>query len=84
MEMFYTHFVELILSSISCFRPENISYKKPICRSGKITTAPRLCSEYPLRNENKHQIINVHTRWNCLIPILFSLVKYYLFQVRKR
>ena len=24
----------------------------------------------------KHQIMNVHTKLNCLIPILFSLVKY--------
>ena len=26
--------------------------------------------------ENKHQIMNVHTKWNCLIPILSTLVKY--------
>ena len=76
MEMFDTHFVELISSSISCFRSENVSYKKPICRSGKITTAPRLFSEHSLKNENKHQIMNVLTKLNCLIPILFSLVKY--------
>ena len=31
MEMFDTHFVELISSSIRCFRPENVSYKKLIC-----------------------------------------------------
>ena len=65
-----------VWSGISCFRPENISYKKPICRSGKITTAPRLFSDYSLKNENKHQIMNVHTKWKCLIPILFSLVRY--------
>ena len=41
-------------------------------------------SEHSLMNQNKHQIMNVHTKWNCLIPILFSLVKYYLFQSRKR
>ena len=28
--------------------------------------------------------MNVHTKWNCLIPILSALVKYYLFQARKR
>ena len=27
-------------------------------------------------NENKYQIMNVHTKWNCLIPILSGLVKY--------
>ena len=26
--------------------------------------------------KTKHQIVNVHSKWNCLIPILFSLVKY--------
>ena len=36
------------------------------------------------QNENKHQIMNVHTKWNCLVPFLSSLVKYYLFQARKR
>ena len=44
--------------------------------SDKITTVPRLLSEHSLQNENKHQIMNVHTKWNCLIPILFGLVKY--------
>ena len=44
--------------------------------SGKITTVPRLFSEHSLQSENKHQIMNVHTKWNCLIPILFGLVKY--------
>ena len=51
--------------------------------SGKITTAPMLVSEYLIIKENKHQIMNVHTKWNCLIPILSSLVMYYLFQARK-
>ena len=44
-------------------------------------TVPRLFSEHLLQNENKHQIMNVYTKWNCLIPILSTLVKYYLFQV---
>ena len=44
--------------------------------SDKITTVPRLFSEHSLQNKNKHQIMNVHTKWNCLIPILFGLVKY--------
>ena len=55
----------------------------PIMISGKITTAPRLVSEHMIKEENKHQIMNEHTKWNCLIPILSSLVMYYLFQVRK-
>ena len=33
-----------------------------------------------IRNENKYQIMNVHTKWNCLIPILSGLDKNYLFQ----
>ena len=37
--------------------------------SGNNTTVPRLISEHFLQNENKHQIMNVHTKWNCLIPI---------------
>ena len=49
--------------------------------SGKIATVPRLFSEHLLQIQNKHQIVNVHTKWNCLIPILSTLVKYYLFQV---
>ena len=65
-----------VWSSISCFRPENVSYKKLICRSGKITIAPRLFSDHSLKTQNKHQIMNVLTKWNCLIPILFSLVKH--------
>ena len=28
-----------------------------------------------LKNENKHQIMNVHTEWNCLIPILSTLAQ---------
>ena len=40
------------------------------------TTVPRLFSESLSQNENKNQIMNVHTKWNCLIPILSRLVKY--------
>ena len=43
--------------------------------SGKITTAPRLVSEHLIKKENKYQIMNIHTKWNCLIPILSSLVE---------
>ena len=65
-----------ILSSISCFRDANVSHKSPMCISGKITTVLRLFSEHFTQNENKHQIMKVHTKWNCLIPILSGLVKY--------
>ena len=48
-----------------------------VCTSGKITTVPRLFFEHSLQNENKRQtIMNVRTKWNCLIPMLSSLVKY--------
>ena len=47
---------------------------------GKITTAPGQVSEHLLKKEKKHQIMTVHTKWKCLIPILSSLVMYYLFQ----
>ena len=45
-----------------------------MCIGDKITTVPRLFSEHSLQNENKHQIMNVHTKWNCLMPIL-SIVR---------
>ena len=63
-------------SSISCFRDENVSHKSPMCISGKITTIPGLFSEHLLQDKNKHQIMDVHMKWNCLIPILSGLVKY--------
>ena len=66
-----------------CFSLENVSSNWPNMTSVKITTAPRLVSEHLIKNENKHQIMNVHIKWNCLIPILSSLVMYYLFQARK-
>ena len=67
-----------------CFRLENVGNKSQFHTSDKITTAPKLFSKYFIRNENKHQIMNVHTKWNCLIPILCSLDKNYLFQSWKR
>ena len=54
-----------------------------IMTSGKITTAPMLVSEYLIKNEKKHQIMNVHTKLKCFIPILSSLVVYYLFLPKK-
>ena len=39
-------------------------------------TSPRLFSEHSLQNENKHQIMNVHTKWNCLILILSSVASF--------
>ena len=76
MEMFDTHFVwfgqVLVVSAMKRY----VSHKSPICISGKITTLPRLFSEHLNQIENKHQIMNVHTKWNCLIPILSGLVKY--------
>ena len=64
----------LLWSKIVCFRDEIVSYKWPIHISGKITTVPRLFSEHLLQNDKKHQIMIVHTKWNCLIPILSTLV----------
>ena len=40
--------------------------------SGKITTVPRLFFEHLLQNENTHQIMNLHTKWDYLIPIFSS------------
>ena len=61
----------LILAT--CFRPENISSEWLFRVSGKITTIPRL---YKTPKWKQHQVMNVHTKWNCWIPILISLVKY--------
>ena len=62
----------LVWSSNTCFRSENVSCKRPLLISGKIV--PRLFSDYLPQMENKHQTMNVHTIWNCLMPIL-SIVK---------
>ena len=47
-----------------------------MCISGKITNVQKLFSENLLQDENEHQIMNVQTKWNCLIPILSGLVNY--------
>ena len=60
MELFDTYF-DQFGQVLAVSGQKNVSYKKPICRSGKITTAPRLFSEHSLKNENKHQIMNVYT-----------------------
>ena len=76
MELFDTYFVEfgqvLAVSGQKTLAKSN----QYVAASGKIITVPRLFSEHSLKNENKHQIMNVHTKWNSLIPILFGLVKY--------
>ena len=53
-----------------------VMHKSSMCIGGKITTVPKLFSEHLLQDENKHQIMNVLIKWNCLIPILFGLVEY--------
>ena len=57
-----------------CLRLENVVYSI----SCKFTTVPRLSSDQLLQNENKYQFVNVHTKWNCLVSCLSSLVKYYV------
>ena len=73
MELFDTHFVwfgqVLGVSGMKLLVTRNLYV-------GKITTEPRLFFEHWLQNENKHQIMKVHTKWDCLIPILSSLAKY--------
>ena len=80
MGLFDTHFVQfgqvLPISVLKLL----VTYKYPIRIRGKITTGPRLFSEPLHQMKNKHQIMNVHIKWDCLIPILSSLVKYYQFQ----
>ena len=73
MELFDTHFVKfgevLAVSGLKLLVTTNRYV-------GKTTTVPRQFSEHLFQNENKHQIMKVHIKWNCLIPILYSLVKY--------
>ena len=80
MELLDTHFVYfgqvLAVSGLKMLVTSD-----GLTMSGKVMTLPRLFSEHSLQIENKHQIMNVHTKWNCLIPILSTLVKYYSFQV---
>ena len=67
MGLFDTHFVQFGQVLVTNFRveivsyTEIVSYKYPI--SGKITTVPRLFSEHLHQMKNKHQIMNVHTKW---------------------
>ena len=81
MELFDIHFVRFG-QVLAVSGQKTLAIYKPI--SDKITTVPRLLSEHSLQNENKHQIMNLHTKWNCLVPFLSSMVNYYVFQARKR
>ena len=68
-----------ILSNLvkySLFQVRKFGCKRRLHVSGKITTILRLISRNLSQMENKHQIMNVHTKWNCLIPNLSGLVKY--------
>ena len=80
MELFDTHFVwvgqVLLVSGLKML----VVRKSMLHVSGKITTVPQLFSRNSPSPNGKHQIVNVHTKWNCLIPILSSLVKYCLFR----
>ena len=78
MKLFDTHLV--YFDNNASFRDKILVIPLYISISGKITTVRRLFSEHLLQNENKHQIMNVHIKWDCLIPILSSLVKYSQFQ----
>ena len=70
----------LLWLSFTCFRLKNVSYILPLLIVDKITNPPKLYLKVLLFNENKHQIMNVHIKWNCLIPSLSTLVEFYLFQ----
>ena len=77
MGLFDTHFVQfgqvLPISGLKLL-VTSIRYVQVI------TSVPRLFSEHLHQMKKKHQIMNVHIKWDCLIPILSSLVKYYQFQ----
>ena len=75
MELFDTYFV-WFGQVLPVSGKKTLVYKSPMCRGGKITTISRLFSEHLLQDENKHQIMNVHTKWNYLIPIFSGLVKF--------
>jgi len=46
---------------------------------------PKQLSEHTKsKKEKKNQIMSVHTKWSWLIPVLSSLVEYYLFQTSFR
>jgi len=76
MELFDTYFVWFGQAQAVSRKKTLVISHRCMCISGKITTVPRLFSQHSLQNENKHQIMNVHTKWNCLILILSGLVKY--------
>ena len=61
MELFDTHFVwfgqVLLVSGMKLLVTSNRYI-------GEVTTIPRLVLEHLFQNENKHQIMNVHTKWN--------------------
>ena len=54
-----------------------VIYSRYVITSDKITNPPKLYSKIGHFNENKHQIMNVHIKWNCLIPGLSTLVEFY-------
>ena len=72
MELFDTHFVQFgqVLA---------VSDQKTLAirnwYAQVVKSQPHL-DYFQNTHSNKHQIMNVHAKWNCLIPILFSLVKY--------
>ena len=76
MEMFDTYFVWFGQVLAVSGKKLNVSHKSPMCIGGKITTVPRFFSEHLLQDEKKPPIMNVQTKWNCLVPILCGLVKY--------
>ena len=79
MELFDTHVVkfgqELLVSGLKTLGISQRSIQV-------IKSQPHLGSFQNTLSEmkKKNQIMNVHTKWNCLIPILSSLDKNYLFQ----
>ena len=75
MELFDTYFVQFgQVLAVSGKKTLVISHQ--CVQVVKSQPVPRLFSEHSLQNENKHQIMNVHAKWNCFIPILSGLVKY--------
>jgi len=65
---------------IACFRDEKFGCKWPLHTSCENSTIPTLISEGLLHKWNQHHNVNLHIKWNCLIPILSTLAKYCLFQ----
>ena len=74
MELFDTYFVWFGQVLAVSGKKTLVINLRCVAIMDKITTVPRLFSERSLQNEIKHQIMNVHTKWNCLMPIL-SIVK---------